>query len=117
MAKTHVAPLKPVIIARLELSAAVLLTRLVTEVQRSRGFLNLPTHLWNDSSVTLLWIRGDPSRCKDYVSSRVAIIHVPNLRPDGILSRAAKTRLMSHLEVSHPMFSKNTRSGGVVLPG
>ena len=75
IAKTKVAPLKKVTIARLELSAAVLLALLVQRTRSALELSHVPTYLWVDSSVALTWIRGHPSRWKDYVSNRVTLIH------------------------------------------
>ncbi|XP_034944921.1 uncharacterized protein [Chelonus insularis] len=68
--KSLVAPLKPSTIPRLELNAAVLLTKLVSYVKRILEIIDVPTHLWTDSSVTSTWIKSLPSRWKDYVRNR-----------------------------------------------
>lgn len=73
-AKSKVAPIKRQTIPRLELSAAVLLARLLARVQQILGYQHILAHLWTDSSVTLAWIQGHPSRWKEFVSNRVAII-------------------------------------------
>lgn len=73
-AKTKVAPLKRLTIPRLELSAALILARLVVHVQRALELKEAPVQLWTDSSVTLTWISSHSSRWKDYVRNRVAII-------------------------------------------
>ncbi|XP_068993178.1 uncharacterized protein [Neodiprion pinetum] len=55
--KTQVAPLKPLTIPRLELNAAVLLTRLTLYVRKTLNLEQLPIYLWTDSAVTLAWIQ------------------------------------------------------------
>ncbi|XP_024882104.1 uncharacterized protein LOC112461185, partial [Temnothorax curvispinosus] len=73
-AKSKVAPLKQVTLARLELSAAELLARLARHSVDVLRLQDLPLHLWTDSKVTLGWIQGHPSRWKTYVANRVAKI-------------------------------------------
>lgn len=73
-AKTKVAPLKHTTIPRLELSAAVLSVKLAIAIKNSLDVTNLPIHMWTDSTVALAWIKGHPSRWKDFVRNRVTFI-------------------------------------------
>lgn len=72
--KTRVAPLKRLTIPRLELTAAMLLTRLITHVKNALEIQEAPLFLWTDSLVTLSWISTHPSRWKDFVRNRVISI-------------------------------------------
>ncbi|XP_011859788.1 PREDICTED: uncharacterized protein LOC105557211 [Vollenhovia emeryi] len=74
-AKSKVAPLAKQTIPRLELSAAVLLVRLVRRVSAVLNLETAPVHLWVDSSVALTWLRGSPAQWKEYVANRVALAH------------------------------------------
>ncbi|XP_018405479.1 PREDICTED: uncharacterized protein LOC108781862 [Cyphomyrmex costatus] len=73
-AKTKVAPLKKLTIPRLELNAALMLSRLVSNVRNALALENNSIFLWTDSSVVLTWVSSHPARWKDYVRNRVTII-------------------------------------------
>lgn len=73
-AKTRVAPIIKVTLPKLELSAALLLAKLMATVKRA---LNIPiekTFYFSDSEVTLAWIKGDANRWKVFVANRVTEI-------------------------------------------
>lgn len=74
MSKTRVAPIKQLTIPRLELAAAGLLAKLISEVRNSMEFGDMPYVLFTDSSATLHWIRKQPAQLKMYVANRVTSI-------------------------------------------
>lgn len=74
--KSKVAPLTPLTVPRLELSAVLLLTRLVKFVKVTLELSAVPCTCWTDSTIVLTWIRSHPSRWKTFVANRVAKIQV-----------------------------------------
>jgi hypothetical protein len=96
--KSKVAPLATKhSIARLELCAAVLSTRLLQKVNRSVRF-SAEVFFWSDSTTVLQWLASSPSRWKTFVANRVSTIqsntvghtwrHIPgNENPADELSR------------------------------
>lgn len=103
--KTRVAPLKTMTIPRLELAAAELLAKLLTEVRNSMEFPEMRYILFTDSSATLHWIRKEPAQLKRYVENRVSSIQkLTDLRmwryvntkenPADLLSRGVRPSLL-----------------------
>ncbi|GAB1865862.1 Gag-pol protein [Camponotus japonicus] len=72
--KAKAAPVKPLTIPRLELSAALLLARLMEFVCTSLNLAKAPCYCWTDSSVVLAWVTQHPSKWKTFVANRVTDI-------------------------------------------
>lgn len=75
-AKSKIAPVKQLTIPRLELSAAVLLTKLICYVKKCFETVLIFERVtaWSDSQIVLHWLNGSPSKWKSFVSHRVAYI-------------------------------------------
>ena len=74
IAKSRVAPVKPVTIPRLELTAAVLLARLLATVASDLSIPMDTCYAWTDSSIVLSWLRHATETLKTYEANRVTTI-------------------------------------------
>ena len=75
IAKTRVAPIKPLTLPQLELMAALIATRLGKFVLDSlSNHYNLSVHLWSDSQVVLHWMHSE-KKLKQFVAHRILEIN------------------------------------------
>ncbi|XP_033228966.1 uncharacterized protein LOC117180581 [Belonocnema kinseyi] len=73
--KSRVVPLQTLSLPHLELSAAVLLSKLYSTVSQALRRLHIEkTIFWCDSTITLHWINSPPNTLKPFVGNRVAEI-------------------------------------------
>ena len=73
--KARVAPIQPVTIPRLELSAAVVAARLHEQVMAELEYNIDQVYFWTDSMSTVKYIRNQTSRFKRFVANRLSVIH------------------------------------------
>ncbi|CAK1589701.1 unnamed protein product [Parnassius mnemosyne] len=80
-AKTRLVPIKkPITIPRLELNAAVLLSKLMNKVVNCLSTYNIQSFGWCDSTAVLGWLHGDAARWKPFVANRVKQV-ITNMPP------------------------------------
>lgn len=111
MAKTRVAPLKPLSIPRLELQAAVMASRMAHTIKEELEIKISRTVFWSDSKCVLSWIRGDGRRYKQFVAHRIGEIQETtdiqdwHWVPSEINIADAATRMDSEKDISKIWFS------------
>lgn len=74
VSKSKVAPIALLTVPCLELSAALLLVRLMTFVKTALGIAPVSCTCWTDSTIILTWIHSHPSRWTTFVANRVSKI-------------------------------------------
>lgn len=74
MAKSRIAPLKPMTVPRLELQAALLGSKLADFLKKEIKMKISGRFFWSDSTTVLQWIRSEPRQHNMYVANRLAEI-------------------------------------------
>lgn len=75
LGKSRLAPIKTVSIPRLELSAAVLATKLYQLITNELDVKIDERYFWTDSMIVIGYIRNTTKRFKTFVGNRLAMIH------------------------------------------
>ena len=71
MAKSRVTPLKPVTVPRLELTAAVVSTKISSFLQKELSYEDMNEFFWTNSKVALGYISNEARRFHTFVANRV----------------------------------------------
>lgn len=110
-AKTRVAPVRQLSIAKLELAGAHLLSKLLSKVKSDLKIPINQTTAWTDSSIVLQWMKCHPNKLQTYVANRISDIlnnkdichwrHIPGSQnPADCASRGAEASLLKN----HPLW-------------
>ena len=75
MRKSRLAPIKPLTILRMELSAAVVATKLEKITQKELTLQIDESFFWTDSTCVLCYVENEDKRFQTFVANRIATIH------------------------------------------
>jgi hypothetical protein len=129
IAKSRVAPLKPVTIPCMELLAALLTAQLAMFIHSQLGNVcTFAVKCYTDSEIVLAWIRSGADQTKTFVKNRIIKIlrvtdrgdwhHCPgNLNPADMISRGTTIRnlIQNRLWLNGPDLVHNTSLGCAAL--
>ena len=129
LSKSHLAPLKPLSIPRLELSAATLAVRVNLELERALQLAcKARTFFWTDSTTVLKYIKNRTARFHVFVANRLAVIRdgssfeqwrwVPSEQnPADILSRGCNVGTLQDSKWKHgPQFLRSSHDSWPQTP-
>ena len=74
LAKTKVSPMKRLTIPHLELCGAYLLAKVLRHVKRVLDITTSKLFAWTDSTIVLVWLKGNPRKLKQFISNRISLI-------------------------------------------
>ncbi|GFW96374.1 integrase catalytic domain-containing protein [Trichonephila clavipes] len=108
--KSRLAPIKSMMIPRLELCSCLLLAKLIHKVKAALKIQINSVNLYSDSTLALAWINSPSNLLKTFVSNRVSQIqqlsrnfqwqHVPSeLNPADLISRGLDVKTLATSEL------------------
>ena len=78
MARSRIAPMKPLTIPRLELKGVLLGAEIGDFLNRSLGIDRDKIHFWTDSEIVLWWLTKDPANLVPFVANRIRKVQAFN---------------------------------------
>ena len=73
--KSRLAPIKPTTIPRLELTAAMVASRVKSHIVEELDVGDISVTMWTDSAIVLAYIKNTKSRFKPFIANRLTTIH------------------------------------------